>query len=128
VPTEQDFDLSAAGLRADGTDLRISLEALASKLEESLPGRAHVERSGGGLLGRGAKRVREVRVEVGGNCYQLTVAGDRVEGCRERQVGGIAIKREPLDPGAWVSALTGDLQAEAERSAESRAALERLLG
>jgi hypothetical protein len=128
VPTEQDFDLSAAGLRADGTDLRISLEVLASKLEESLPGRARVERSGGGLLGRGAKRVRAVRVEVGGNCYQLTVAGDRVEGCRERQVGGVSIKRETLDPGAWVSALTGDLQAEAERSAEARAALERLLG
>ncbi len=128
VPTEQDFDLSAAGLRADGTDLRISLEVLASKLEESLPGRARVARSGGGLLGRGAKRVRQVRVEVGGNCYQLTVAGDRVEGYRERQVGGISIKREPLDPGAWVSALTGDLRAEAERSAEARAALERLLG
>ncbi len=37
MPTEQDFDLSAAGLRADGTDLRISVEVLASKLEESLP-------------------------------------------------------------------------------------------
>jgi hypothetical protein len=128
MPTEQDFDLSAAGLRADGTDLRISVEVLAAKLEESLPGRARVERHGGGLLGRGPKRVRAVRVEVGGNRYQLTVAGDRMEGYRERQVGGIAIKREPLDPGAWVTALTGDLQAEAERSAEARAALERLLG
>src|ERR1700733_9406432 len=73
MPTEQDFDLSAAGLRADGTDLRISVEVLASKLEESLPGRIHVERRGGGLLGRGPKRVRQVRIELGGNCYQLTV-------------------------------------------------------
>lgn len=128
MPTEQDFDLSAAGLRADGTDLRISLEVLAGKLEQSLPGRARIERHGGGLLGRGPKRVKEVRVELGGNCYQLTVNGDRVEGCRERQVGGISIKREPLDPDAWVAALTADLQAEAERSAEARAALERLLG
>jgi hypothetical protein len=128
MPTEQDFDLSAAGLRADGTDLRISLEVLAGKLEQSLPGRTRVERHGGGLLGRGPKRVKEVRVELGGNRYQLTVAGDRVEGCRERQVGGISIKREPLDPDAWVAALTLDLQAEAERSAEARAALERLLG
>jgi hypothetical protein len=128
MPTEQDFDLSAAGLRADGTDLRISLEVLAEKLEQTLPGHAHVERRGGGLLGRGPKRVREVRVELGGCCYQLTVAGDRVEGSRERQVGGISIKREPLDPDQWVAALTADLQAEAERSAEARAALERLLG
>jgi hypothetical protein len=128
MPTDQDFDLSAAGLRADGTDLRISVEVLASKLEESLPGRAHVERRGGGLLGRGPKRVRMVRIELGGNGYQLTVAGDRVEGFRERQVGGISIKREPLAPDEWVAALTADLRAEAERSAEARAALERLLG
>ncbi len=128
MPTDQDFDLSAAGLRADGTDLRISVEVLASKLEETLPGRAHVERRGGGLLGRGEKHVRLLRVELGGNRYQLTVESDRVEGFRERQVGGISIKREPLDPEAWVTALTADLRAEAERSAEARTALQRLLG
>jgi hypothetical protein len=128
MPTEQDFDLSAAGLRADGTDLRISVEVLAEKLEQALPGRARVERRGGGVLGRGPKRVREVRVELGGNCYQLTVADDRVEGLRERQVGGISIKHEPLDPEEWVAALTADLRAEADRSAEARAALQRLLG
>jgi hypothetical protein len=128
MPTEQDFDLSAAGLRADGTDLRISIEVLAEKLEQSLPGRARVERRGGGLLGRGPKRVREVRVELGGSCYQLAVVGDRVEGFREHQVGGISIKREPLGPDEWVAALTADLRTEAERSAEARAALARLLG
>jgi hypothetical protein len=128
MPTEQDFDLSAAGLRADGTDLRISVEVLASKLEESLPGRARVERRGGGLLGRGPKRVREVRIELGGNDYRLAVSEERVEGFRERQVGGISIKRETLPPDEWVAALTADLRAEAERSAEARTALERLLG
>jgi len=128
VSSEETFDLAAAGLRADGTDLRISVEVLASKLEQSLPGFAHVERHGGGLLGRGEKRVKRLRVELGGNCYQLDVAGDRVESFRERQVGGISIKREPLDPSAWVAALTSDLRAEAERSGEARTALERLLG
>jgi hypothetical protein len=128
MPAEQDFDLSAADLRADGTDLRISVEVLAGKLEQSLPSHTRVERRGGGLLGRGEKRVRAVNVDLGGNSYRLIVEGDRVEGFRERQVGGISIKREPLDPDAWVAALTGDLNAEAERSAEARAALEGLLG
>jgi hypothetical protein len=123
-----DFDLAAAGLRADGSDLRISLETLARKLEESLPGQTRVERRGGGLLHRGDARVRELRVELGGNSYQLAVAGERVECSRELHVGGIAIKREPLDPGAWVSALTDELRAEAAHSAEARAALSRLLG
>jgi hypothetical protein len=125
--SEPDFDLSAAGLRADGEDLRVSLEVLAGKLEQSLPERTHVERSGGGLLGRGAKHVRLVRVELGGMRYRLAIDGERVESFREREVGGISIKREPLDPQAWLEALTEDLRAEAERSAQAREALARLL-
>jgi hypothetical protein len=128
VSTEETFDLAAAGLRADGTDLRISVEVLASKLEQALPGQAHVERHGGGLLGRGEKHVRRVQVKLGSNRYQLNVDGGRIEGFRECEVGGIAIKREPLDPQAWVAALSEDLRAEAERSAQARESLQRLLG
>jgi hypothetical protein len=103
---------------------------LAAKLESSLPGRTRVERRGGGLLGRGEKHVRQIQVDLGsdsGTRYQLTIDGDRVEGFRERKSGGIAIKREPLDPDQWVTALTAELQFEAERSAEARAALEGLV-
>jgi hypothetical protein len=124
---EDTFDLVAAGLRGDGTDLAISVEVLANKLEQALPGLARVERHGGGLLGRGEKRVRRVQVELSGCCYQLTVDGPRVQGFRERQSGGIAIKREALDPNEWIAALGADLRAEAERSAQARAALEELL-
>ncbi len=128
MDSEETFDLAAAGLRADGGDLRISIEALAAKLESSLPGSARVERAGGGLLGRGQKHVRCVRVELAGTRYELRADGARLEGSRERQVGGISIKREPLDPQAWVTALTEDLRAEAQRSSEARAALDGLLG
>jgi hypothetical protein len=127
---DQTFDLSAAGLRADGTDLRISVEVLAAKLESSLPDRTHVERRGGGLLGRGEKHVCRIEVELGaqsGTTYQLTIDGGRVEGFRERKSGGISIKRESLDPDQWVTALTAELQGEAERSAEARQALEGLV-
>jgi hypothetical protein len=127
---DETFDLSAAGLRADGTDLRISVEVLAAKLESTLPGRTRVERRGGGLLGRGEKHVSQIQVELGaqsGTTYQLTIDGGRVEGFRERKSGGIAIKREPLDPDQWIAALTTELQAEAERSAEARTALEGLV-
>jgi hypothetical protein len=134
MTNEETFDLSAAGLRADGTDLRISVEVLAAKLESSLPGRTRVERHGGGLLGRGEKHVRQIQVELGadsgagGAIYKLTIDGDRVEGFRERKSGGISIKREPLDPDRWVTALTAELQSEAQRSSEARAALEELVG
>jgi hypothetical protein len=128
VAAEESFDLIAAGLRWDGADLATSLEILAAKLEQALPGRATVRRRGAGLLGRGPKRVADVRVELGDCSYRLELADGRVAGSRERQSGGIAIKRESLEPGAWVSALTKDLREEAQRSDEARAALERLLG
>jgi hypothetical protein len=127
VSSEDSFDLAAAGLRIDGADLMSSVEVLAAKLEQALPGQARVERRGGGLLGRGEKRVRAVRVEIGSAAYLLGVDGGRVEGFRERQVGGISIKREPLAPDEWIAALTADLRAEAERSSHARAALEELL-
>ena len=105
--SDDSFDLAAAGLRGDGSELMISVEVLAAKLEQALPGQA--------------------RVELGTAAYLLGVEGGRVEGFRERQVGGISIKREPLTPDAWIAALTADLRAEAERSAHARAALEELL-
>jgi hypothetical protein len=128
VSSEETFDLAAAGLRGDGLELVTSVEVLAVKLEQALPGRARVERRGAGLLGRGEKRVRQVQVELGSNRYELTVEDGRVEGFRQRQVGGIAIKREPLAPSEWIAALTADLRSEAASSAQARTALERLLG
>jgi hypothetical protein len=127
VSTDDSFDLVAAGLRDDSAELSMSIEVLAAKLEGALPGRARVERRGGGLLGRGPRRVRSVRVELGSSCYQLVVDGERLEGFRERQVGGIAIKRESLPAAEWMAALTDTLRAEADRSAEARSALDRLL-
>jgi hypothetical protein len=127
VSAEESFDLAAAGLRGDDAEMAVSLEVLAAKLEQALPGRARVERSGAGLLARKPKRVRSIQVDLGGSCYRLALEGDRLQGSRERQVGGISIKREPLQPQAWISALTNELRAEAERSSEAREALTRLL-
>jgi hypothetical protein len=127
VSTEENFDLAAAGLRGDGAELSTSIEVLASKLEQALPGRARAERRGAGVLGRGKKSVRSLRVDLGSSCFQLIVDGGRLEGFRERQVGGISIKRESLQAAEWVAALTETLRAEAEHSAEARTALERLL-
>jgi hypothetical protein len=123
----QDLDLSAAGLRADGGELRISLEVLASKLEQSLPARTRVRRRGGGLLRRSEGAVRELEVKLGVTSYALVADSGGLQCTRQREVGGISIKREPMDPGAWVAALTADLRDEAQRSAQAREALTRLL-
>lgn len=126
---EQDasFDLAAAGLRGEGADLAMSFEVLAAKLEDALPGRARVERRGGGLLGRGERHARAVQVELGGCRYRLQLDGARLQGSRERRSGGITIGREELAPADWVAALTDALREEAQRDGEARVALERLL-
>ncbi len=127
VDDEDTFDVAAAGLRGDGAELAMSVEVLAAKLEQALPGAARVERRGGGLLGRGEKHVRRVEVELGACRYGLDVDGARIEGFRERRVGGVSIKREALAPKEWIAALTADLRSEAERSTEAQAALQELL-
>lgn len=128
MSTEDVFDLSAAGLRSDGTDLHMSLQVLAVKLEGALPAQTRVERSGGGLFGRGEKQVRSVQVTLGECSYALGMAEGRLLGSRERRVGGISIKRETLAPAEWVSALTDDLRRESEQSEAAGRALRELLG
>lgn len=124
---DESFDLAAAGLRADGDELTGSLELLAGRLAGALPAHTQVRRRGG-MLGMGAKRVREIRVQLGSSLYELRAGDGGVEAFRERHVGGISIKREPLSPEEWVLALTAELRSAADRSAEAREALQRLLG
>ncbi len=122
----EDFDLDAAGLRADDQDAVTSLEVLASKLEQALPTHARVDRRGRGLFGRG-KLVERIEVRLGDCVLSLRRANGRIEGWRERHVGGISIKREPLGVRAWVRTLEQELREASGRSAEAREALARLL-
>ena len=122
-----DFDLAAAGLRADGGDALSFVEVLARKLEDALPGRTRVERTSVRFLSRD-KRVERIGVDLGEVAYELTSDGRAVAGLRGQAVRGVTIKREPLELDAWVQRLTDDLQQLAESSGDARAALEQLLG
>lgn len=122
-----DFDLAAAGLRADGGDALRLVEVLAAKLEDALPGRATVRRCGVRLLSR-EKRVERIDVDLGETTYELSSDGRDVSGLRGQTVRGVTIKREELGLDEWVSRLTKELQAQAQSSTEARTALDRLLG
>lgn len=127
MSAEQDFELDAAGLRLDGSDLSISVEVLASKLEGALPAATKVQRRRKSALSK-EQRVRELEVRLGSSCFSLRIEGGNLEAWRGREVGGISIKRESLDPQTWVSALAQELHAEAQRSEQARSALTNLLG
>jgi hypothetical protein len=118
------FDLLAASLRADTTDLRVFVEALATKLELSFPERTHVER-GGRMFG--SKQVRKISVELGDGRYDLEHSDGVVTARRCTVVRGISLKNDELGLDEWIDDLSAELVAEAERSERSRAALERML-
>jgi hypothetical protein len=124
VAASADFDLSAASLRADGSELDGVVQVLAEKLERALPGQTQVRRRARRPLSRD-RRVSEVEVNLGSR-FRLET-GRPVRCWREKIVGGVTIKREPLELGDWLRALTEELDASSGESARARAELERLL-
>jgi len=122
----ESLDLDAAGLRSDEADLAARVEALAIRLEGALPGRTRVRRRSKRWV-FGPKQVTEIDVSVGDTAYLLGFDGRRVSYERALAVRGIRIKREAMGARDWLAALEDQLRAEAQQSAEARAALERLL-
>ena len=121
-----DFDLLAASLRADTSDLRVFVEALATKLEDAFPTNTRVERKGG-LFG-GGKRVQRVDVELGGDRFELEHRDGRVAARRRQVVRGIALKTEEMRVDEFLSEVGDALEAEVSRSGKARAALAAFLG
>ena len=121
------FELLAASLRADETDARAFLAALATKLEGALPAQTRVERARDGLF-KGTTHVARITVELGGFRYMLS-AGKHggLEASRAKVVGGVVIKNAHVSMETWIDALARDLAAYAASSAGARAALERLV-
>jgi hypothetical protein len=120
-----DLDLLAASFRTDLADVGAFVESLAVKLEQILPTRVRVERRKQGMFG--AKLVRRVELDAGDTRLELRYDGRTIDTRRSRLSGGIVLKSEPLGTDEWLRALGEELAAEAERSATTREALERLL-
>jgi hypothetical protein len=120
------FDLVAASLRADTTDLNAFVEALAIKLEGALPGGVKVDRRGGGLLSR-EKRVRRISIGMDESRYDLERVGESIQTSRCSEVRGIVIKSERLGLDEWIDALSRELMTRAQQSERSMLALQKLL-
>ena len=122
---EFDLDLIAASLRADSSDLSAFVESLADKLDQVMPGRVRIDRRRTGLTG--SKRVRRIALDAGNERLELELDRGVIATRRARLSGGIVLKNETLDTDLWLAALGEALAAEAQRSATTRQALERLL-
>jgi hypothetical protein len=119
-------ELFAASLRADKADIRTFLDALAVKLEGSLPDYTRVTRQGG-IFSR-ERPVKEIAVSLGEYHYRI---GRERQGplvaVRAHVVRGIVLKTEQIAVDQWIEELSEALAQLAGRSAQARAALERFL-
>jgi hypothetical protein len=122
-----DFDLQAASLRADESELAVSVEALAGSLEQALPNIASVERHKVGGFRSKRREVKRIAVGLGEEHFELTREGQELRCTRNKVVRGIAIAHDELPLDAWVAALVAGVSDRAEISERDRAALEGFL-
>jgi hypothetical protein len=119
-------ELYAASLRADKADLTTFLDALAIKLEGSLPDYTMVSRQGS-IFSR-ERTIKEVIVSLADHQYRI---GRGKQGplvaVRAHVVRGIVLKTEQIPVDQWIEELSEALAQLAGRSAQTRAALERFL-
>ena len=119
-------ELFAASMRADNTDIKAFLEALAVKLEGSLPEHTKVTRQGS-LFSR-EHPVKEVKVLLGE--YEYRIGRERqgpLVAVRAKVVRGIVLKTEQISVEQWIEELSEALARVAAQSAQARVALERFL-
>src|SRR5918912_862378 len=101
------FELVAASIRADASDLKTFMDVLAVKLEQALPGMVYVEREGG--LFKKERKVKVIRIQLEDKLYDLARAGAGVEARLSHQVRGITLKNEVMNLDAWISELSHHL-------------------
>ncbi len=123
--TDLDIDLVTASLRADMSDLRAFVEALAVKLEDAMPGAVTVERRREGMFG--PKQVRRIALDASGQRLELRADGSTIQTRWARLSGGIVLKNEDMATDEWLRTLGEALAHQARISLTTRQALERLL-
>lgn len=124
---DEAFDLSAAGLRADGDELAGSIEVLAARLEQALPQIARVERRKVGGFRSKRRAVQRIEVPLGEEQFELRRAEGTVQCTRQKVVRGITLNRREISMADWIDELIAAVARTAEVSEHDRLALSELL-
>jgi hypothetical protein len=120
------FDMLAASLRADTSEMGTFLKVLGRKLADALPEQVHLERE--------KKRFREtdqiLKIEVTLDDYQfeLQEVKGRPVSTISHVVRGMRLKSDEVTLDVWIDTLSRQLATAATRSAKSRDAIAGLLG
>ncbi len=121
------LDLAAAEVRLDSTDTHALIEALATRLEQGLPGLASVKRRRTGGFRSKHTEVERIEVQLGEERFELLAARGAFQCLRHRVVRGITLKREELPVGQWIVELVDEVRRTAAVGEQARISLEGLL-
>ncbi|HEY1775169.1 MAG TPA: hypothetical protein VGG41_03315 [Solirubrobacteraceae bacterium] len=121
------LDLAAADLRADSTDTRALLDALAARLEEALPRMAVVKRRRVGGFRSKHTEIERIDVALEDQRFELEDARSGLRCTRHTVVRGITLKREELPLAQWVHDLVTEVVSAASVGEQARMTLEGLL-
>jgi len=127
VSSDEVFDLPAAALRADGAELSMSIEVLASRLEQALPRLTLIERHRVGGFRSKRREVQRIAVSLGEEQFELRRAESGVCCTRHKVVRAITLSRQEMSMADWIDELNAALARSAEVSAQDRLALGKLL-
>jgi hypothetical protein len=120
-----DLELAAASLRADSSDVRILVKALADQLAEALGPRLVVQRSGGRF--KKSDEIRSIRITLDDDQFDAEVDGSTLRCAVGHSSGGIRIRSEKVSADEWLARLLVVLKAEAAHSQAVRQALESMV-
>ncbi len=120
------FDLHAAWLRRAEKDNNSFIEALAVRLEQSLPDHVQVERKRESLFSR-QMHVQKITVRTGGDCYILENSHGSVVVSQVKEVRGIVLSSREVELSDWLKNLDVELQNLSGHSAQAAGALRQFL-
>ena len=121
------LDLAAAEVRLDSADTHALIEALAARLEDSLPRLTAVRRRRVGGFRSKQTEVERIEVELGDERFELVQARGGFQCLRHRVVRGITLKRDELPVAQWIVELVGEVTRTAALGEQARISLEGLL-
>lgn len=120
-----DFNLAAAALRSNSSDLRILLKLLCEQLTDTLGNRMRVQRSSGRF--KKSEVITSVQINIASNQFEARIDGSDLRCVIGHFSGGIRIRSESVDVNVWIAKLLEALQGEAVHSESARRALENLV-
>jgi hypothetical protein len=123
------FDMVAASIRADASDLETFFRVLVAKMADALGDRVTVKRSGGLLKRDRPVTGVEMDLTTGGGGVVLTASRDHnaISCTVARRVRGISPSTKEVPMSEWIDELVAALAEEAKRSQQTWSSLHGLL-